>query len=260
LKSIVLIGAGNVATHLGLSLQKAGFEMAAVCSRTSTHGQQLATLLNSNAVDSLKAVPLNAGLYIIAVADSAIESVSAELPEVEGLVVHTSGIAPLSVLHKHKRSGVLYPLQSINKQVPTNFEKVPILVESTKTRDLEILEFVANELKATPFRITSEQKKMVHLAAVFANNFTNHLYGVAYQLLQSQGISFDLLLPLIAETARKVQTEIPQTVQTGPAMRNDIETIQAHLELLQRYPQYRQLYDLFSQSIRNTNRASTSEN
>lgn len=249
-----------MATHLGLSLQKAGFQVAAVYSRNPTHSQQLATQLNSNAVHSLQEVPLNAGLYIIAVTDSAIEGISSELPEVEGLVVHTSGVAPLSVLHLHARSGVLYPLQSLNKQVPTNFEKVPILVESAKTRDLEILEFVANELKATPFRITSEQKKMVHLAAVFANNFTNHLYGVAYQLLQSQGISFDLLLPLIAETARKVQTEIPQTVQTGPAMRNDMETIQAHLELLQYHPQYRQLYDLFSQSIRNSNRTSTSEN
>lgn len=260
MNSIVLIGAGNVATHLGLSLQKAGFDIAAVYSQNTTHCNDLAQKLNAKAAAGLSQLPTNADLYILAVTDSAIKQVAAELPKVSGMVVHTSGVAPLSVLHQHNRAGVFYPLQSLNKQVATSFKDVPILIESTDPQDLTLLESIATKLTATPYQINSEQKKMVHLAAVFANNFTNHLYSIAHQLLQSQGISFDLLLPLITETARKVQTELPQSVQTGPAVRNDIGTIQAHLELLQHHPQYRQLYDLFSQSIRNYKRTSASEN
>lgn len=247
--TIVLIGSGNVATRLGESLYRSGVDIIGVYNRELTRAEVLAKHLQSIVIPSLTSLP-KASCYLLAVTDSAIEQVSNAMPEVDGIVMHTSGTVPISALNKHQRAAVFYPLQTLSKLTEAHLKGASMLVETDRKDDMELLKKLATGLGAIPFEVSSEQRQWVHLAAVFANNFTNHFLGVAYEVLQTNGISFDLLKPLILETAQKAVNNPPFEVQTGPAMRNDMQTIEQHFRLLQAFPQYRQLYDMMSQNIR----------
>lgn len=260
IKSAIIIGSGNVATHLGKALKRSGITIDVVYSRSLGHAEQLAGQLGAVPYTDLKLVPSHADLYLIAVKDAAIEEVAAQLSVNDGLVLHTSGITPMEILKMHKRHGVFYPLQTLTKNVEPDLKNVPLLIEANNEKDQRGLELIAATISEKVFTITSEQRQFVHLAAVFANNFSNHLYAIAEQIMQAHHIPFEILKPLILETARKVQEHEPQSVQTGPAIRNDQPTVEKHLALLQQTPEFRQMYELLSRSIRSLNEVSSGKN
>lgn len=226
--STVLIGSGNVASHLGLALEQAGHRVVRVGGRSRT-----------------MPIPQDADLYVIAVTDSAIATVAEQIGDVPGLVVHTAGSVPMSVLPQRCR-GVLYPLQTFTKGRPVDMRSVPLFVESEGGGEL-LLE-VANQLSDRVIRMDSERRRYLHLAAVFCNNFTNHMFRITEELLSQHDIPFDVMLPIIDETARKVHSLSPAQAQTGPAVRWNQGVMEAQLALLER-EDLKQLYQIISKSI-----------
>jgi predicted short-subunit dehydrogenase-like oxidoreductase (DUF2520 family) len=257
IRTAAIIGSGNVATQLGTALRQAGVHIDVVYSRNPEHAQRLAAQLGALPYSDLSLVPGHADLYLIAVSDTAIRTVSDALGINDGIVVHTSGITPMSALAGHRRIGVFYPLQTITRNTAPDFRSMPLLIEANNASDEQALNGLAAKISGHVSVLTSEQRQYVHLAAVFANNFSNHMYAVAEQIAQAYRIPFDILKPLILETARKVQELPPQAVQTGPAIRNDITTIEKHLMLLKRTPEFRQIYELMSRSIRSLHESSS---
>lgn len=249
---IVLLGSGNVATHLGGALVAAGHRVKQVYSRTGEHVQVLAATLGATATTDLATIDVQADIYIIAVNDDALAEVAAQLPNIlQGTVVHTAGSVDMAVLAAYAAEyGVLYPLQTFSKVKAVDFSTVPLAVEASGKAALVRLEALANSLSKRVFRCDSKQRLSLHVAAVFACNFSNHLYTIAADILNEYGLDFDLIRPLILETAQKVMEHQPKDVQTGPAVRNDIHTMAKHLELLEANPSLAQLYRLVSKQIR----------
>ncbi|MFN4994987.1 MAG: Rossmann-like and DUF2520 domain-containing protein [Bacteroidota bacterium] len=245
---IAIIGAGNVASHLGIALQHAGAEITAVYARDERKAKALATKFHTLWVDDIDKLPANTQLTIIAVKDEAIAEVSNQI-NISGTVAHTSGILGMDALAKHKHRGVFYPLQTLKAGVDVNFNTVPLLLEASNEETIRLLKKTAKLISQKVSEVKLHERQMAHLAAVFSNNFTNHLYAVANDILQTHGLSFDLLKPLIVQTAQNIQHQLPAEVQTGPAVRGDMETIDMHLQLLREHVQYRQLYELISASI-----------
>lgn len=252
IEKATLIGAGNVAHHLGPALCAAGVKIVQVFSRNIQKARDLARITSSEAISALEeAKP--ADLVILAVSDQAIPEISAALsrflPE-ETLVVHTSGATPSAFIAGHfRRYGVFYPLQTFSIGREVSFEEIPVCIHSGSEADLLELEELAGRVSRSVHRINDEQRRWLHLTAVVVNNFPNHLYALAYDALASQHLSFDLLKPLILETARKVQDHPPAAMQTGPARRGDRATIEAHLRLLEQYPGLREVYEALTKSL-----------
>lgn len=249
---IVLLGSGNVATHLGGALVGAGHRVKQVYSRTGEHAQVLAATLGAAATTDLATIDVQADVYIIAVSDDAIAEVAAHLPNtLQGMVVHTAGSIDMAMLAARTAEyGVLYPLQTFSKGKAVDFSTVPLAVEASGKAALVRLEALANGLSKRVFQCDSKQRLSLHVAAVFACNFSNHLYAIAADILGGYGLDFDLIRPLILETAQKVMEHQPKDVQTGPAVRNDVHTIAKHLELLRANPSLAHLYRLISKRIR----------
>jgi predicted short-subunit dehydrogenase-like oxidoreductase (DUF2520 family) len=255
IRSIVIIGSGNVATHLGTAFKQNGFAVDVVYSRKQAHASELAHKLGAIPYTRLDLLPTHADLYLIAVKDTAIEDIANELPKVNGLVVHTSGTTHISVLDKHNRAGVFYPLQSLSRNAAVAMKDIPVLLETALPADLKLLDNLASTCGSKTLQVTSSDRQVVHMAAVFANNFSNHMYVVADQILSTKGISIDILKPLILETANKVQAHSPLEMQTGPAARNDTDTMDMHLKLLEQMPRYKEIYALLSKGISSESRA-----
>ncbi|MCU0422687.1 MAG: DUF2520 domain-containing protein [Bacteroidia bacterium] len=249
INQIVIIGSGNIATCISKAFKSKGLEINQVYSRNLAHAVELAELVSAQAIDDLTKINPNADLYLIAVKDDAIEYVSNHL-EVKGIVVHTSGSTPIDVLHKHKKHGVFYPLQTIKKEHQPEFITMPILIEGNHEFELKALHELAEKLSGQVYEVTTRQRQSLHIAAVFANNFTNHMLAMAKQLMQDNELDFELLKPLIIRTALNAVENDPLKVQTGPVMRKDSATIEMHLDLLRNKPTYRQVYEMMSQSIR----------
>ncbi len=248
---IVLLGSGNVATHLGKALNAAGIQIVQVWSRTLQNAQQLAAELKADAIDNLGAVQSDADLYLISVNDDAIADVAGRLPQ-DKLLVHTSGSTDMEVLKPFSaKTGVLYPLQTFSKQKKVEFKNIPVAVEASGSEVLGMLRQIARTISNKVIELDSDQRQKLHIAAVFACNFTNHFYAIAQSFLEQNGMDFDLIRPLIAETAEKIQEKMPADVQTGPAVRGDNKTMEKHLEALREHPQWQELYRLLSQSIVN---------
>jgi predicted short-subunit dehydrogenase-like oxidoreductase (DUF2520 family) len=171
-------------------------------------------------------------IYIIAISDDAIKEFSKQLPIRNCLVVHTSGCVPINDLDNKNRKGVFYPLQTFSKERQLDYKTIPICLEAEHKEDLDLLKEIGLELSDHVEIIDSQKRATLHLAAVFVNNFVNHLYTIGYDLLEQESLSFDLLKPLINETANKINSIPPIEAQTGPAIRNDQKTIQNHLHLL----------------------------
>lgn len=248
-QKIGIIGSGNVATCLAHALQAKGFVIDTVFSRDINHAQYLASQLHgAKAIDNLQLLDVNLDVYLMAVTDDAIVKTASQI-KLNGLVVHTSGSVALAALDAQQRRGVFYPLQTITKNTAPNLEQVPILIEAANKADEQLLLQLAATLSMRVLLANSQQRQSLHLAAVFANNFTNHIMGIAKHILQQSNLPNDLLNPLIMQTAQNAITNNPFDVQTGPVMRNDLETINTHLNLLQQFPQYRQVYELLSGSI-----------
>lgn len=247
---VSIIGSGNVAQHLISALQKsqnsgAGIELVEAFSRKK---ESLASLLDPDSITTDLSALKEADLYIIAVSDDAIASVSNQLPFKNRLVAHTSGSAPLDVLHDTNRKAVFYPLQTFTKGKAVNFKTIPICLEAENPTDYQLLDKVAKSISDKVHAINSEQRKALHVAAVFVNNFTNHLYSIGNNICQENQIPFDILKPLIQETVEKIMTLSPDEAQTGPAIRNDQKTIAAHEAFLTNENQLT-IYKILTQSI-----------
>ncbi len=247
--SVILLGAGNVATHLFKAFTNAN---------NITVNQWFNRDLNSlqafknkvkitNNLSDLK----EADIYILAVSDDAIVSLSKKLPFKNKLVVHTSGSIGIHDLDKKNNRGVFYPLQTFSKEATLDFATVPICIEIEQKSDLQILKDLANSIGSKHYKVNSEQRSALHLAAVFINNFTNQLYRIGHEITESENIEFDILKPLIKETANKIESISPFMAQTGPAKRNDNKTIEKHLNTLTQEI-HKDIYKLMTKSIQQT--------
>jgi len=247
---ITIIGSGNVATHLAAAFKNAGHAIVQVYSRDMQNASLLAYHVKAEAIDSLEQINPETDLFVIAVKDDAIEPIAAELAKYNKMIVHTSGATSLQILQKHaQNAGVFYPLQTFSKTRELNFNTVPLCIEGADDKIASTLNELAYTVSQNVYRVNSEQRKTLHLAAVFACNFPNYLYHMSQQLLTEKQLPFDLLRPLILETAEKVQEHLPADVQTGPAVRNDEKTMASHLEQLQENPDLQAIYKLLSQGI-----------
>lgn len=248
--SVVIIGAGNVATHLFKAFNTA--EQVLVAQWYSRKPEALKAFGKSVETTSDLSQLKQADVYILAVSDDAVSSVSAQLPFENRLVVHTSGSANIRDIDKKHNIGVFYPLQSFSKKAKLNFKDVPICIEAIKSTDYHTLKTLAQAIGSPTKKVNSDQRAVLHLAAVYINNFTNQLYRIAHEITESEGAEFDLLKPLILETAKKVQELSPYQAQTGPALRNDKKTIKKHLALLNNNTEHKAIYKLLTQSIQRT--------
>lgn len=249
---IVILGSGNIATHLGRAFKMAGQNIAQVWSRNFDHAVELADMLAAESISDMSDLNRSADLYIIAIKDEAIREVALELKVQDKLVVHTSGTTGLSALDgASTKTAVLYPLQTFSKSKSLDFRQIPIAIEANSTDALLVIRAIADRLSENVIEMSSEQRRILHIAAVFACNFTNHLFALSKELLDEQNLDFDLLKPLIAETINKINLNDPISVQTGPAIRGDQATIQTHLKILDNKPELREIYDKLSQSIVN---------
>ena len=248
MKTINIIGTGNVAWHLAQTLQKTKeYQLEAVAGRSKKKVKDFSSLASKvcNITD------LNPTLItIIAVSDDSIVQVARNLQYSSGLVVHTSGSVPMSELDIFNNYGVFYPLQSFSKEVNLNFKEVPICIESHMEADLDILMDLGSALSEKVTQISSVQRKKLHLAAVFVNNFSNHCFTIAQELCEDNKVSFDLLRPLLHTTAMKAISKNPNQVQTGPAKRGDQKTMTIHKNLLSN-PQQKEVYQALSDAITN---------
>jgi len=247
--SVILLGAGNVATHLYNAFQASDKVSVKQWYNRSlktieTYKTQVET---TNDLSKLK----EADIYILAVSDDAISQLSSQLPFENRFVVHTSGSVSAYDIDKKNRRGVLYPLQTFSKSTPIDFSEVPLCLETLVKTDYKLLKNLAASISNHTKRVNSDQRASLHLAAVFVNNFTNQIYRVAQEITESQGTEFDMLKPLILETAKKVLHTSPYRAQTGPAKRNDKKTIKKHLKALNN-EHHEAIYKLLTQSIQKT--------
>lgn len=254
--TIAVIGSGAVATHLAIALQGAGYRICAVCSPTLSHARTLADRLGQDtlSVCDLAQLP-EADAYVFAVKDDALPAVAREFgrlhPASDALLIHTAGSVPLSIWQGvTTRGAVLYPLQTFSKGRDISFAHLPLFVEGSDAEALDAVSRLAHRLSDSVTELSSERRRYVHLAAVFACNFANHCYALAGEVLQQQGIDPNCLTPLIDETARKVHELEPARAQTGPAARWDVSVMQAHEHLLADQSQeLLEVYRLMSRSI-----------
>ena len=243
---VIIIGTGNVSYHLQKAFsQTESVEVIHVLPSRS----DLSSFLSKNNPDYSYIDEVD--VFIIAVNDDAIKTVSKHFENIPKLLVHTSGSVPLSALSKEVRHGVFYPAQTFSKERGVVFKTIPICIEANDSKDMELLKRLALAISDKVFEIDSEQRKALHLAAVFVNNFANHLYQIGNEICQENKISFELLKPLIIETASKIKTLDPLEAQTGPAKRNDTHTINRHLEQLKTKKQ-KEIYSILTESIRDT--------
>ena len=253
---IIFIGAGNLATNLAKALYYKGFRIVQVYSRTEESARALAEQVEAGYTTDLQEISKEARLYIVSLKDAAFVELLPQITEgkQDALLVHTAGSIPMSVWEKYaERYGVFYPMQTFSKQREVNFREIPFFVEAKRPEDVELLKAIAATLSDNVYEITSEQRKSLHLAAVFICNFTNHMYALAAELLKKYQLPFEVMLPLIDETARKVHELEPRLAQTGPAIRYDENVINNHLQMLSDEPGMQELYRLISESIHQQN-------
>lgn len=246
---IVFIGAGNLATRLSLAMQRVGMQIGQVYSHTEASARQLATRLGCPWTNDLSALQEDGDLYVFSLKDTVLSDVISKVKPNNGMWVHTAGSIPMSVFEGYaQRFGVLYPLQTFSKGRNVNFDVIPIFLEANTDKNADYLKNIASALSENVRFMSSEKRRSLHLAAVFACNFTNHIYTLSYKLLENESIPADVLLPLIDETVSKIHSMPPAAAQTGPAIRYDENVINKHLAMLDD-PDMQAIYRLLSQSI-----------
>ena len=247
--SVCLIGAGNVGQQFYQAFKKS--QIAEVTQWYNRTKSSISSFENEVTITDEISQLTEADLYILAVTDDQISEISKTLPFSDRLVVHTCGAVNIHDLDKKNRRGVFYPLQTFSKSKIMDFEDVPLCIEALDKNDYILLKSIATSLHSPVYKISSEQRLTLHLSAVFINNFSNHLYRISHEISDAKQINFDLLRPLIKETANKIQHMSPYLAQTGPGIRNDKKTIKKHLKLIEK-PLYKDLYELLTKSIKNT--------
>lgn len=244
--SAIIIGSGNVAQHLIKAFAKNdAVEVIQVFARNK---ESVSHLISEDKIISDASEYKDADVYIIAVSDNAIAEVSQNLPFQNKLVVHTSGSVAMSDLGNKNRKGVFYPLQTFSKSKEVDFREIPFCLETENQSDYPLLNDVAESISEKVFSINSEQRKALHVAAVFVNNFVNHLYQIGNDICTENNIPFEILQPLIRETANKIISLSPKEAQTGPAKRNDTQTINSQLSFLTDETQ-KGIYKILTKSI-----------
>lgn len=249
---VTLIGAGNLATQLGKSLKKAGVIISQVYSRTEDSARTLGELLEAEWLTDIKALRDEADIYIFSVKDSVLCELISEVCKgrEDKLFLHTAGSMPMSCFEgKALRYGVFYPMQTFSKTKDVDFERIPVFIEGNSIETEDVIRSLANKLTQRVIRLSSAERKYLHLAAVWACNFTNYCYTVASDILGEHGIPFDVMLPLINETTEKIQKISPKEAQTGPAVRGDRNVMSKQLELMNGKEDLQELYKMLSKGI-----------
>lgn len=252
---VTIVGSGKVATHLALRLYAKGVFIHQVYSRNAENAKALAKQVGAKAVSDYRTLAPGQDLYMLAVSDKAIEEVATKVAGELGshgvFLVHTSGATPGAILRPYsKRHGVFYPLQTFSREVQPDWNSIPICIDANSAADMHSLELLGKTIAQKVVRIPDEKRAKLHVAAVFANNFTNHMLHLAWEIARKNDIDFDILKPLIRETIRKIEAESPADMQTGPAIRGDDTTINTHLELLEDNPSIQEVYRVLTGSIR----------
>lgn len=251
---ISIIGAGNVATQLGVRLFDCGHAIHQVYSRTFDRAFRLASMLQAQPIIDLQNIDDTVDIIIIAVRDDAISEVARKLSFLKkAIIVHTSGATPSTVFQAHfKTYGVFYPLQTFSIDKKADFEKLPICIDAGNKESLGKLTRLAESISPNVQIINDRERAILHVCAVLVNNFTNHLIHLSEKILSEEKINSKILLPLIQETILKLANGSAYDMQTGPARRGDRQTIGHHVEFLERYPKVQTIYKLLSESILTT--------
>lgn len=249
--NVAIIGSGNTASVLGRLLKRNQFNIVQVASRNIDNSKSLADELGAKFTDFNGWVDVNADIYIIAVSDSAIPDCFPFLKVNNKPVVHTAGSISKEILQSVSANyGILYPLQTLRKEME-EIPQIPMLIDANNEETLKLISFIAHAISSEVQVLNDEQRLKTHLAAVVVNNFTNHLYALAEDFCNKEKIDFSVLKPLISETASRIKSQSPSKIQTGPAVRNDVKTIDKHLALLNEYPDLKALYLKLTTSIIN---------
>jgi predicted short-subunit dehydrogenase-like oxidoreductase (DUF2520 family) len=247
---IVLIGAGRVATQLGKALKSIDKKIVQVYSRTMESASRLAAELGSTPETNLTKIDRNADLYLISVSDDAISEIAASLSLEGKIVAHTSGSVAMDTLKLvTSRHGVFYPLNTFSTTKAINLAHTPICIEAADKSTEEQLLALGRSISGDVRLINSEQRSMIHIAAVFACNFSNFMFVNAAEVLKNANVSFDILMPLINETVDKLKEISPEEAQTGPAFRNDLKVLEKHIGLLTKAKAKMLIYKMLSDQI-----------
>lgn len=247
---IILIGAGNVGQNLATGFKKAGHSVIQVYGKGKSRSTLLAKRIGATPLKDLQQLDEQADLIVLAVPDDAIPGVLKKIPATRQLIVHTAGNVPLTVFgSKFPNAGVLYPLQSFTSGRAIKLKNTPLLIEAKSNALARKLRSLSKELSDEVHIINSSQRQWLHLAAVISNNFTNHLFLIAAQLMQQHRLPFRLLHPLMRETVEKAIALPPAAAQTGPARRGDRTTMRKHISMLAADRKLQRLYRLMSEGI-----------
>lgn len=246
---ISILGAGNVATQLALALKKAGHEIVEIYNRSNDAGSDLAKTVGAHFTSDITALTV-ADMYLIAVKDDAIAERAEQLKAGDKIVAHTSGTQSMNALsNSSSHYGIFYPLQTMTKLSKVDFKNVPLLIEGSDESTTRKLEALAKTISQNVHRVDEQQRQWIHVAAVFANNFTNHLYSISESLLLGHELPFDILKPLIFSSIENLQQFSPNQIQTGPAARGDSNVIEKHLMLLADDTRLQAIYRILTESI-----------
>ncbi|MCL2073599.1 MAG: DUF2520 domain-containing protein [Marinilabiliaceae bacterium] len=246
---ITIIGSGNIATHLAIALKKRGITIFEIYSRNYSNALALAQSVGSYAIRYIEKLSPDADIYLIAVSDKAISEVVEQMPLVSGVVAHTAGCVPISILEKFSSNGAFYPLQTFTKGIELDFAKIWIFIEGNNKNSTDKLKFLSSKLSNYVETICSEKRAILHLSATISCNFVNHLYFVSQQIVEKAGLSFEYLKPVIEETAQKACKISPSLAQTGPAKRKDKDILKLHMKILEYDDNFSEIYKKLSDSI-----------
>jgi predicted short-subunit dehydrogenase-like oxidoreductase (DUF2520 family) len=242
--SVALVGTGNIAWHLGSAFLKSGIGVNEVYGRNSIKSDNLARLLGARVVNEITS--LSSDYVIVCVSDDSIESVIFQIPHNLN-VLYTSGALEIDIFKNRKNIGVLYPLQTFSERIPVDFKSIPVLIEANDEKLLNEINDLASGISTEVHVVNSEKRLIYHLAAVWMNNFVNHLGSIAYDILKEHQLDWKMLQPLINKTSFNLISNIPESIQTGPAKRNDSKTISKHL--VQLSEEQKDIYKVLSDSI-----------
>ena len=246
MRNIILVGSGNVSTQLGIALKSQHYNIVQVYSRSIKNASKLARRLNTDFTDDISFLK-KAELIIVSVNDDAILHLIQKLKNTA--IVHTSGSIDISIFEsKFSNFGVFYPLGTFNKEIDSDMSEVPLCIEANSLRFEKKLTLIANNISSNVVMMSSEQRRKLHIAAVFACNFSNHMFSIADEILSNSNIDFKILLPLINNTIYKIQKNKPKSVQTGPAKRKDMLIIDKHISLIKQN-EIKELYSKISDNI-----------
>ena len=260
-EKICLVGSGNVGTNLGINLKQKGFKITQVISRNILNAKDLASKLDAKYSCEISGFDRSCSIIIFSVSDDAIEPLLQSGNFENRLLIHTAGSVSIDIFSDYSDFfGILYPLQSFKKADFTDFAEVPLFIEGNRAESYQRIENIASKLSSNVYNADSEMRLKIHVAAVFACNFTNHLYQISHDLIKDMPIAFDVFAPLIRKTAEQaIHNGNPAKTQTGPAVRNDKGTMEKHLKQLNQNESLTELYKFMSNRIFETKKTDTDE-